>query len=70
MYLKERCTEAENGSCNLYSWQMLVALGGENPHKSQLGYTYCDDLGAVGYIKIHHGDSKDKKTFITREIYF
>lgn len=52
MSLKECCAESEDGSCNPYPWQMLVALGRDDLHKSHLGYTYCDDLEALGYIKM------------------
>ena len=69
MYLKERCAETEDGSCNPYPWQMLVTLGRDDLHKSYLGYTYCDDLEALGYIKIQ-GYGKDKKIFITKDIDF
>ncbi len=69
MYLKERCSETEDGSCNPYPWQMLVALGRDDLHKSYLGYTYCDDLEALGYIKMQ-GNGKDKKIFIIKDIDF
>ena len=69
MYLKERCSETEDGSCNPYPWQMLVALGRDDLHKSYLGYTYCDDLEALGYIKMQ-GYGKDKKIFIIKDIDF
>ena len=69
MYLKERCSETEDGSCNPYPWQMLVALGRDDLHKSYLGYTYCDDLEALGYIKMQ-GYGKNKKIFIIKEIDF
>ncbi len=49
--------------------QMLVALGRDDLHKSYLGYTYCDDLEALGYIKMR-GSGKDKKIFIIKDIDF
>ena len=43
---------------------MLVALGRDDLHKSYLGYTYCDDLEALGYIKmqtsVYKGYKQDK----------
>ena len=49
--------------------KMLVALGRDDLHKSYLGYTYCDDLEALGYIKMQ-GNGKDKKIFIIKDIDF
>lgn len=58
MYLKERCTETEDGSCNPYPWQMLVAFGRDDLHKYHLGY-----------IKMQ-GYGKDKKIFTIKDIDF
>ena len=69
MYLKERCDESEDSCCNPYPWQMLVALGRDDLHKSYLGYEYCDDLEALGYIRMA-GYGKNKKIYITKEIDF
>ena len=69
MYLKERCSETEDGSCNPYPWQMLVALDRDDLYKSTLVFTYCDDLEALGYIKMQ-GYGKDKKIFIIKDIDF
>lgn len=53
MYLKERCTETEDDSCNPYPWQMLVAIGRNDLHKPYLlVYEYCNDLETLGYIKM------------------
>lgn len=69
MSLKERCSETEDGSCNPYPWQMLVALDRDDLYKSNLVYTYCDDLEALGYIRTQ-GYGKDKKIFIIKDIDF
>ena len=55
--------------CNPYSWQMLKALGRDDLDKSYLGYEYCDDLEALGYISME-GYRKEKKIFVTKEIDF
>ena len=41
IYLKRRCAETEDGSCNSYPWQMLVALGRDDLHKSWLFFKLC-----------------------------
>lgn len=69
MSLKERCSETEDGSCNPYPWQILVALDRDDLYKSNLVYTYCDDLEALGYIRMQ-GYGKDKKIFIIKDIDF
>ena len=69
MYLKKRCAEGADGSCNPYPWQMLKALGRDDLHKSFLGYEYCDDLEALGYIRME-GYGKEKKIFVTKELDF
>ena len=60
-YLRQREVPSSN--------PMLVALGRDDLHKSYLGYTYCDDLEALGYIKMQ-GNGKDKKIFIIKDIDF
>ena len=54
MYLKERFSETEDGSCNPYPWQMLVALGRDDLHKSptvtiskHLGISRCKDTARI-----------------------
>ena len=69
MFLKEQCDESNNNYCNPYPREMLMALGRNDLYKSYLGYEYCDDLEALGYIRMQ-GSGKDKKVFITKEIDF
>lgn len=60
MFLKERCDESNNGYCNPYPREMLMALSRNDLYKFYLGYEYCDDLKALGYIRMQ-GSGKDKK---------
>lgn len=68
-YLKASCEGSKERYCNPYPRELLMAIGRTDLYNSYLGYKYCDDLEALGYIKTE-GYGKNKKIYITKEIDF
>lgn len=69
MFLKERCDQSGAGYCNPYPSELLAAIGRSDLYKSYLGYEYCDDLEALGYIRME-GYGKEKKIYVIKPLDF